>query len=81
MYFYLIEIFIQSKSVYRRQKLVHEYRDRTYIRKDTLVLLAEYGELNQTKLLSYSGVNLAKYKKIIDEMSEKGLIKKNYRMR
>jgi predicted transcriptional regulator len=57
--------------------LVHEYRDRTYIRKDILVLLAEYGELNQTKLLSYCGLNLAKHKKIIDELSEKGLIEKN----
>jgi predicted transcriptional regulator len=58
-------------------KLVHEHRDRTYIRKDILVLLAEYGELNQTKLLSYSGLNLAKHKKIIDELYEKGLIEKN----
>jgi predicted transcriptional regulator len=39
--------------------------------------LAEYGELNQTKLLSYSGLNLAKHKKIINELSEKGLIEKN----
>jgi predicted transcriptional regulator len=39
--------------------------------------LAEYGELNQTKLLSYCGLNLAKHKKIIDELSEKGLIEKN----
>ena len=41
------------------------------------MLLAEYGELNQTKLLSYCGLNLAKHKKIIDELSEKGLIEKN----
>jgi predicted transcriptional regulator len=39
--------------------------------------LAEYGELNQTKLLSYCGLNLAKHKKIIDELSDKGLIEKN----
>lgn len=39
--------------------------------------MAEYGELNQTKLLSYSGLNLAKHKKIIDELSEKGLIERN----
>ena len=39
--------------------------------------MAEYGELNQTKLLSYCGLNLAKHKKIIDELSEKGLIEKN----
>ena len=46
------------------------------MRKDILVLLAEYGELNQTKLLSYCGLNLAKHKKIIDELSDKGLIEK-----
>ena len=56
--------------------MVQEYRDRTYIRKDILVLLAEYGELNQTKLLSYCGLNLAKHKKIIDELTEKELIEK-----
>ena len=39
--------------------------------------MAEYGELNQTKLLSYCGLNLAKHKKIIDELSDKGLIEKN----
>ena len=39
--------------------------------------MAEYSELNQTKLLSYCGLNLAKHKKIIDELSEKGLIEKN----
>ena len=38
--------------------------------------MAEYGELNQTKLLSYSGLNLAKHKKIIDDLSDKGLIEK-----
>ncbi|HEY6587364.1 MAG TPA: winged helix-turn-helix domain-containing protein [Nitrososphaeraceae archaeon] len=57
--------------------MVHEYRDKTFIRKDILVILAEYGELNQTKLLSYCGLNLAKHKKIIDEMSEKRLIERD----
>jgi predicted transcriptional regulator len=38
--------------------------------------LAEYGELNQTKLLSYGGLNLAKHKKILEELLEKGLIEK-----
>ena len=38
--------------------------------------MAEYGELNQTKLLSYGGLNLAKHKKILEELLEKGLIEK-----
>ena len=40
-------------------KLSHEYRDRIYIRKDIVLKLTEYGELNQTTLLSYTGLNLA----------------------
>ena len=38
--------------------------------------MAEYGELNQTKLLSYGGLTLAKHKKILEELLEKGLIEK-----
>ena len=36
--------------------------------------LSEYGELNQTKLLSYCGLNIAKHKEILDEMEKKGLL-------
>ena len=36
--------------------------------------LSEYGELNQTKLLSYCGLNIAKHKEILDEMERKGLL-------
>ena len=43
-------------------------------------MLTEHGELNQTKLLSYCGLNLAKHKKIIDEMTDKGLIEKSENM-
>jgi hypothetical protein len=47
-------------------------RDLMYIRKDILVLLAaEYGELNQTKLLSYCGLNLAKHKRRLSMNSQK----------
>jgi hypothetical protein len=38
--------------------MVHEYRDRVYIRKDVILKLSEYGELNQTKLMSYCGLNV-----------------------
>jgi predicted transcriptional regulator len=50
--------------------MVHEYRDRIYIRKDILLKLYEYGELNQSKM-SYCGLNHIKHRKIIDDMVEK----------
>jgi predicted transcriptional regulator len=54
--------------------LVHEYRDRIYIRKDVILKLSEYGELNQSKLISYCGLNNVKHREIIDDMVERGLI-------
>lgn len=54
----------------------HEYRDRVYIRKDIILKLTEYGELNQTSLLSYCGLNLVKHKDILDDMEAKDIIKK-----
>lgn len=53
---------------------MHDYRDRVYIRKDILSKLLEYGELNQTKLMSYCGLNNAAHKGIVVDMAEKGLI-------
>ncbi len=52
----------------------HEYRDRVYIRKDILLKLAEFGELNQTNLLSYCGLNLMKHKGILESLERKGFI-------
>jgi predicted transcriptional regulator len=54
--------------------LSHEYRDRVYIRKDIILKLTEHGELNQTSLLSYCGLNLVKHKDILDDMEAKGII-------
>ena len=54
--------------------MVHEYRDRIYIRKDVLLKLYEYGELNQSKLMSYCGLNNVKHKEILDDMVIKGMI-------
>lgn len=54
----------------------YEYRDRIFIRKDIILKLAAYGELNQTKLLSYCGLNLAKHRPILDDLEEKGIIRK-----
>jgi len=36
--------------------------------------LYEYGELNQSKLMSYCGLNNVKHKEIIEDMVEKELI-------
>ena len=55
---------------------LHEYRDRIYIRKDILLNLLEYGELNQTNLLSYCGLNLAKHRAILGGFEQKGFVKK-----
>ena len=54
--------------------MVHEYRDRIYIRKDVLLKLYEYGELNQSKLMSYWGLNNVKHREIIEEMVRKEII-------
>jgi predicted transcriptional regulator len=54
--------------------MVHEYRERIYIRKDIILKLYEYGELNQSKLLSYCGLNSVRHKEILDEMVKSGLI-------
>jgi predicted transcriptional regulator len=51
-----------------------EYRDRLYIRKDVLLKLFEYGELNQSRLLSFCGLNNFRHKGILDEMAAKRLI-------
>ena len=56
--------------------MTHEYRDRIYIRKDIIVKLSAAGELNQTKLLSYCGLNIVKHKEILDDMEAKGFIEK-----
>ena len=58
-------------------ELVHEYRDRIYIRKDIILKLSEYGELNQSKLMSYCGLNNIKHKEILDDMVKKGILAKS----
>ncbi len=50
------------------------YRDRVYIVKDLILKLAEWGELNQTSLMSFCGLNLTKHKAILDGMEANGLI-------
>ncbi|MGI0087441.1 MAG: winged helix-turn-helix domain-containing protein [Nitrosotalea sp.] len=50
------------------------YRDRIYIIKDIILMLVQYGELNQTALVSFCGLNLKKHKPILDELEANGLI-------
>lgn len=50
------------------------YRDRIYIVKDVILKLVEYGELNQTALVSFCGLNMKKHKSILEELESNGLI-------
>lgn len=57
--------------------MTREYRDRIYIRKDILLKLYEYGELNQSRLMSLCGLNNSKHKGILEDMVEKGILALN----
>jgi predicted transcriptional regulator len=53
------------------------YRDKIYIVEDIILKLVEYGELNQTALISFCGLNLKKHKSIIDELEANELINRS----
>lgn len=53
------------------------YRDKIYMIKDIITLLTEYGELNQTALVSYSGLNLKKHKQILDDLESHGFVSRS----
>ena len=55
------------------------YRDRIYIIKDIILTLVQYGELNQTALVSFCGLNLKKHKSILTELEANGLIQSEER--
>ena len=50
------------------------YREKIYIIKDVILKLVEYGELNQTALASFCGLNMTKHKHLIDVLEAKQLI-------
>jgi predicted transcriptional regulator len=50
------------------------YRDRIYIVKDLILKLVEWGELNQTALVSFCGLNLKKHRSILEVMESNGLV-------
>jgi predicted transcriptional regulator len=52
------------------------YRDRIYIVKDVILKLVEYGELNQTALVSFCGLNLKKHKPILEDLEQNQLIER-----
>ena len=52
------------------------YRDRVYIIKDIILTLAEYGQLNQTSLLSFCGLNLTKHRSILEDLESHEMIKR-----
>jgi predicted transcriptional regulator len=52
------------------------YRDRIYIVKDVILKLVEYGELNQTALVGFCGLNLKKHKPILEDIEHNELIER-----
>lgn len=57
--------------------MAREYRDRIYIRKDVLLKLYEFGEMNQSRLMSICGLNNVKHKEILDGLVKKQMIERN----
>ena len=55
---------------------IRKYRDRIYIIKDIILTLLEYGELNQTALISFCGLNLKKHRFILDELEANNMVEK-----
>jgi len=51
-----------------------KYRDRIYIVKDIILTLSEYGQLNQTTLFSFCGLNISKHKEILESLEENEMI-------
>jgi len=53
-----------------------KYRDRIYIIKDIILTLSEYGQLNQTSLFSFCGLNMSKHKGILDNLELNKMIRR-----
>jgi len=52
------------------------YRGPLYIIKDIILTLSEYGELNQTSLISFCGLNLKTHRHFLDDLEGKKMIVK-----
>ncbi|MCH7966584.1 MAG: hypothetical protein IIB02_04080 [Thaumarchaeota archaeon] len=53
-----------------------KYRDRIYIVKDIILTLAEYGQINQTALFSFCGLNISKHRQILDNLEHNEMIQR-----
>ncbi|QLH02588.1 hypothetical protein C5F47_02940 [Nitrosopumilus cobalaminigenes] len=53
-----------------------KYRDRIYIIKDIILTLSEYGQLNQTSLFSFCGLNITKHKQILENLEQNEMIQR-----
>ena len=53
-----------------------KYRDRIYIVKDIILTLSEYGQLNQTALFSFCGLNITKHKQILNNLELNEMIQR-----
>ncbi|HYY50389.1 MAG TPA: hypothetical protein VE643_05920 [Nitrososphaeraceae archaeon] len=52
-------------------------RERIYVIQDIILKLSEYGQLNQTELITFCGLNLKKHRWILDTLMTNGLIRKS----
>ena len=50
------------------------YRERIYIIKDLILKLFEKGELDQTSLIGFCGLNLVRHRALLDQMESNNLI-------
>ena len=71
---------IDSRKTSQKASLGHaSYRDAIHIRKDIISALMEYGQLNQSRLISHCNLNYAKHIGIIDQLVEKAIIARSER--
>ena len=73
----VVPIFLKSRPSLSDSHIL--YRDKIYIIKDVILKLVEYGELTQTTLISFCGLNMKKHKHILDYLEGKDLIKTHTR--
>ena len=50
------------------------YREKIYIIKDLILKLFEKGELDQTSLIGFCGLNLARHRSLLNQMESNNLI-------
>lgn len=61
-------------SIQKESDNPRKYRDKPYMIKDLLSKLIEFGDVNQTALSSFCGLNITKHRKILGDLETNGLI-------